>query len=41
MNTDSSAVVGVRNPALPLIDDKHLLKWVEKMAEWVIPSPLG
>ena len=33
MNTDSGVAVGVRNPALPLSENKHLLKWVEKMAE--------
>jgi hypothetical protein len=33
MNGDSGVAVEVRNPALPLSENKHLLKWVEKMAE--------
>ena len=40
MKTDSSVAIGVRDPALPLSENKHLLKWVEKMAELTKPASL-
>src|SRR2546426_2808976 len=40
MKTDSSAAIGVRNPALPLSENQHLLKWVEKMAELTRPAAI-
>src|SRR5450631_1032276 len=41
MKTDSGpAVAGLRNPALPLSENKHLLKWVEKMAELTKPAAI-
>jgi phosphoenolpyruvate carboxykinase (GTP) len=40
MKTDSSVAIGVRNPALPLSENKHLLRWVEKMAELTRPAAI-
>jgi phosphoenolpyruvate carboxykinase (GTP) len=40
MKTDSSVAIGVRNPALPLSENKHLLRWVEKMAELTKPAAI-
>ncbi len=37
MQTNLDIANGVRNPALPLSDNKHLLRWVEKMAELTEP----
>jgi len=40
MNNDSAVALGVRNPALPLSENKHLLKWVEKMRELTKPAAI-
>jgi phosphoenolpyruvate carboxykinase (GTP) len=40
MKTDSSVATGVHKAALPLSENKHLLKWVEKMAELTSPAAI-
>jgi phosphoenolpyruvate carboxykinase (GTP) len=40
MNTESAVALGVRNPALPLSENKHLLRWVEKMSELTKPAAI-
>src|ERR1044072_6667807 len=40
MTTESAIASGVRNPALPLSENKNLLKWVEKMAELTKPEAI-
>ena len=40
MNNESVVASGVRNPALPLSENKHLLKWVEKMTELTKPAAI-
>jgi len=40
MKTDSSVAVQARNAALPLTGNKHLWKWVEKMAELTKPAAI-
>lgn len=38
MTTDSSVTIEVRNSALPLSENRRLLKWVEKMAGLTKPA---
>ena len=40
MKTDVATTREARNPALPLTTNKHLLKWVEKMAELTKPETI-
>src|SRR5581483_3565113 len=40
MKPVSTAVMGARNPAQPLCSNKHLLRWVEKMAELTQPAAI-
>src|ERR1700732_4245593 len=39
-NASKVAVIGVRNAAQPLSTNKHLLRWVEKMAELTEPAAI-
>lgn len=40
MNIESGVVVEVRDPALALSENRHLLKWVEKMVELTKPASI-
>src|SRR5579862_2770393 len=38
--SESAASATIRNPAIPLSENKHLLRWVEKMAQLTKPAAI-